>query len=102
MFEALGEHNEEDSFRSFAARALDVLGELSFVVSTVARRTLWKELDWTIGQPSELANALKAARQYVQQEATYELVGLEGHQRLLVSVTVVAPFEGNVAIFQRQ
>ena len=47
MFEALGEHNQEDSFRSFAARALNVLGELGFVVSTVARRTLWKELYWT-------------------------------------------------------
>ena len=55
-----------------------------------------------IGQPAELANALKAARQYVQQEAPYELVGLKGHQRLLISVTVVSPFEGNVAIFQRQ
>src|SRR5437868_14717888 len=53
-----------------------------------------------IGQQSELANALKGARQYVQQDATYELVGLESHRRLWIIVSVVSSFEGTVDIIQ--
>lgn len=53
-----------------------------------------------IGQKSELAEALKAARQNVEQEATDELFSSESHRSLLIAAGVVFPGKSNAAIFK--
>jgi len=52
-----------------------------------------------IGQESELAEALPAARQHMQQEAANELIGRKGHSSLLIAAGVVFPAKGDLAIF---
>src|SRR5260370_29694324 len=51
-----------------------------------------------VSEKSEVADAHKAARQQVQEEASQELIDGQSHQPLLVAVSGVAPTEGDVAV----
>ncbi len=51
-----------------------------------------------VGEEAEVADAHKAARKQMQQEAPQELVCRQAHQLLLVAMGGVAPTEGDVAI----
>lgn len=55
-----------------------------------------------IGQQSELAEALEAARENMQQEATNELVSFESHGSLLMAMGIVFPAKSNVAVFKSE
>src|ERR1035437_10989735 len=55
-----------------------------------------------VGQEAVVADALKAGRNGVLQEAADELVGGEGHHLGLVAVPVILPLEGNLAVFESQ
>jgi len=62
-------------------------------------RTEWKEFcSPPVGKKSEVADAHKAARQQVQEEASQELIDGQSHQPLLVAVSGVAPAKGYVAL----
>jgi len=54
----------------------------------------------SVSEKSEVADAHKAARQQVQEEAAQELIDGQSHQPLLVGVSRVSPMEGNVALGQ--
>jgi hypothetical protein len=56
----------------------------------------------TIGEQAIVANALKAIRQYVKEEATYELGDLEAHDFALVFATfpVMLTTEANVGLVE--
>ena len=47
-----------------------------------------------IGEESEVANAMEAVRQYVEQEASHELVGLQTHGLDGAAVAIVLPGSG--------
>jgi len=51
-----------------------------------------------VSEEAEVADAHKAARQQVKQEAAQELFDRQGHEPLLVAVCGVAPTEGDVAV----
>ena len=53
-----------------------------------------------VSEKSEVADAHKAARQQVQEEASQELIDGQSHQPLLVAVSRVSPTEGKVALGQ--
>jgi hypothetical protein len=55
-----------------------------------------------ISQESELAKALEAAWENMQQEATAELVSCERHVPLLIATGVVFPAKSNVAALKGQ
>src|ERR1035441_10570467 len=55
-----------------------------------------------VGQEAVVADALKAGRNGVLQEAADELVGGEGHHLGLVAVPVILPLEGNLVVFESQ
>ena len=62
-------------------------------------RTEWKEFcSPPVSKKSEVADAHKAARQQVQEEASQELIDGQSHQPLLVAVSGVAPAKGYVAL----
>src|SRR5215471_4968955 len=52
-----------------------------------------------IAEEAVIANALEALGQDVEQEATDELVGSEGHRLLSVAVAIVPPAETDHAVF---
>jgi len=52
----------------------------------------------TVSEKAEVADAHKAARQQVKQEAAQELFYGQGHEPLLVAVSGVAPTESDVAV----
>ena len=54
-----------------------------------------------IGQEPERADADKAARQDVKQEAAQELLGTERHPSLLISVGIILPAESNLVMLER-
>jgi hypothetical protein len=55
-----------------------------------------------VGEQSIVADAVKAARQHVQQEAAHELLGAQAHRFVahLSMFAVVLPAEGDAAIIQ--
>ena len=56
-----------------------------------------------IGQETEVANALKAFRQSVEQKAAQELVGGDGHGLrllLVLGLAVIFPLKRNLAVFE--
>jgi hypothetical protein len=53
-----------------------------------------------IGEEAVIADALKALRKGVQQEAADELIGVEGHDLGPLWMTVVLPAEGNLIILE--
>ena len=55
-----------------------------------------------VGQETVVADALKAGRKGVLQEAADELLGREGHHLLLLPVAIIFPLEGDLTTFQRQ
>ena len=62
-------------------------------------RTEWKEFcSPPVSKKSEVADAHKAARQQVQEEASQELIDGQSHQPLLVAVSGVSPTETDVAL----
>jgi hypothetical protein len=61
--------------------------------------TEWKKLrSPSVSEKSEVADAHKAARQQVQEEAAQELIDGQSHQPLLVAVSRVSPTEDDVAL----
>src|SRR5438046_3697719 len=54
-----------------------------------------------VGQETVAADALKAGRKGVLQEAADELLGREGHHLLLLPVAIIFPLEGYLTTFQR-
>ena len=54
-----------------------------------------------VGEEAEVADAHKAARQQVEQEAAQELFDRQDHEPLLVAVSGVSPTEGNVVLRKR-
>ena len=61
--------------------------------------TEWKKFrSLSVSEEAEVADAHKAARQQVQEEAAQELIDGQSHQPLLVAVSGVAPAESDVAI----
>ena len=61
--------------------------------------TEWKEFcSLSVGEEAEVADAHKAARQQVKQEAAQELIDGQSHEPLLVAVSGVAPAKGYVAL----
>ena len=61
--------------------------------------TEWKKLrSPSVSEKSEVADAHKAARQQVQEEASQELIDGQSHQPLLVAVSRVAPAKSYVAL----
>ena len=55
-------------------------------------RTEWKEFcSPPVSKKSEVADAHKAARQQVQEEASQELIDRQDHEPLFVAVSGVAP-----------
>jgi hypothetical protein len=52
----------------------------------------------SVSEKSEVADAHKAARQQVKQEAAQELFDRQGHHPLLVAVSGVSPAEGDAAV----
>ena len=62
-------------------------------------RTEWKEFcSPPVSKKSEVADAHKAARQQVQEEASQELIDGQSHQPLLVAVSGVAPAKSYLAL----
>jgi hypothetical protein len=53
-----------------------------------------------IGQEPEKADADKAARQDVEQEAAQELLRTEGHHSLLITVGIILPTESNLVLLE--
>jgi hypothetical protein len=53
-----------------------------------------------VGEEAVMADALKAVRQGVEQEAANELLGREGHDFALGTVAIVAPAEADAAVFE--
>lgn len=53
-----------------------------------------------IGQEPEGADADKAARQDVEQEAAQELLRTEGHHSLLITVGIILPTESNLVMLE--
>jgi uncharacterized iron-regulated protein len=53
-----------------------------------------------VGEESEMANANQAAGQNMQQEATQELMGRNGHDLLLAAMGIVSPAEGDAIILE--
>ncbi len=51
-----------------------------------------------VGEEAEVADAHKATRQQVQQEAAQELIDSQSHDPLFVAVSGVAPAKGYVAL----
>lgn len=51
-----------------------------------------------VRQKAEVANAAEAFWQYMEQEATHELIGVERHHLGLVVGTIILPAEANVAV----
>jgi selenophosphate synthase len=61
--------------------------------------TEWKKLrSPSVSEKSEVADAHKAARQQVQEEAAQELIDGQSQQPLLVAVSGVAPAKSYVAL----
>ena len=61
--------------------------------------TEWKKLrSPSVSEKSEVADAHKAARQQVQEEASQELIDGQSHQPLFVAVSGVAPAKSYVAL----
>ena len=61
--------------------------------------TEWKKLrSPSVSEKSEVADAHKAARQQVQEEASQELIDGQSHQPLLVAVSGVAPAKSYIAL----
>ena len=61
--------------------------------------TEWKKLrSPSVSEKSKVADAHKAARQQVQEEASQELIDGQSHQPLLIAVSGVAPAKGYVAL----
>ena len=61
--------------------------------------TEWKKLrSPSVSEKSEVADAHKAARQQVQEEASQELIDGQSHPPLLVAVSGVAPAKSYVAV----
>src|SRR6185437_7062211 len=56
----------------------------------------------SVSQQAIVTNALQPLRQDVEQEATDELVGLEGHSLLGIVVPVVLPFESDPPVVDVQ
>lgn len=52
----------------------------------------------SIREESEIANSDETAGQYMQEEASDEFLGVEGHRPLLTAVSIVAPMEGDLAV----
>src|SRR6185437_735837 len=59
-------------------------------------------LTMSVSQQAIVTNALHPLRQDVEQEATDELVGLEGHGLLGVAVPIVLPFESDLPVVDVQ
>ena len=57
---------------------------------------------FAVSEEAVVANAHKAARQQMQQEAAQELVERKRHQPLLITVGRIAPAEGHLALFERE
>ena len=55
-----------------------------------------------VGQPAEVADADKAGRQDVEEEAAEELDGVEGEHFFPTAVTVILPAEPDTAVFDLQ
>jgi hypothetical protein len=55
-----------------------------------------------IGQEAERADADKAARQDVEQEAAQELLRTERHHSLLITVGIILPTESNLVMLESQ
>ena len=55
-----------------------------------------------IGQEAERADADKAARQDVEQEAAQELLRIERHHSLLITVGIILPTESNLVMLENQ
>jgi hypothetical protein len=53
-----------------------------------------------IGQEAERADADKAARQDVEQEAAQELLRIERHHSLLITVGIILPTESNLVLLE--
>ena len=53
-----------------------------------------------IGQEPELAQALEAVWEHMQQEATDELICVESHGLLLIAAGVVFPTKGDLTVFE--
>jgi hypothetical protein len=56
----------------------------------------------TVAQEPIVADALKSVQQHVDQEATDELIRVEGHGLLLIVMPVVLSTEANLAIIDGQ
>ena len=52
-------------------------------------------LPMTVGEEAVVADAMKAVRQAVEQEAAHELGGVERHHLGLVVLAVIAPLEAD-------
>jgi len=53
-----------------------------------------------VGQKAELADADQTGRQHVEQEATYELDCIQGHDLALAVVRIILPFETDAVVFE--
>lgn len=53
-----------------------------------------------IGKETIVPDADESAGQFMEQETTDELVGLQGHEFLLVAIPVVTPPEGHMAVLE--
>ena len=53
-----------------------------------------------IAQEAVMTNPLEAKRQDMQEEATEEFLGRQGHQLALAVVAIVAPVERDLVVFQ--
>ena len=52
----------------------------------------------TIGEESEIANALKPVGKYVKQEPTDEFVGAERHRLVAAAIAIILPAKLNLAV----
>jgi len=59
-------------------------------------------LAMAVGQKAVVANALKAGRDGVLQEASDELVSGKRHDLGLVAVAIILPLEGDHTVYQRE
>ena len=55
-----------------------------------------------VGQQAKVADALKAGRQRMLQEAAYELLGGDRRHLLFIRMPVVFPAKRNLAVLERQ
>jgi hypothetical protein len=71
----------------------------TFSILLEQAETKWKKFcPPAIGEEAEVADAHKATRQHVEQEATQELIDRQAHGTLLVAVCGISPSESYGAV----